>query len=70
MTRLMGYGVLEVVELTDDRAVFRVYDNVECMSLKGVEGQKTQCSEVYWLDFSLATGTQTYTTLGQKRQNA
>jgi len=38
MTRLMGYGVLKVVELTEDKAVFRVYDNIECMSLKGVEG--------------------------------
>jgi len=36
--RLLGWGVLEVVELTEDKAVFRVYDNIECMSLKGIEG--------------------------------
>jgi predicted hydrocarbon binding protein len=36
--RLMGYGILKTVKLTDDRAVFCIHDNVECKSLMGVEG--------------------------------
>jgi predicted hydrocarbon binding protein len=36
--RLLGYGILKVVELTDKIAIFRIYDNLECRSLMGVEG--------------------------------
>ncbi|ABL79027.1 V4R domain-containing protein [Thermofilum pendens] len=38
MFRLMGFGILRIVELTNDRMVAQVYDNVECKSLVGIEG--------------------------------
>ena len=36
--RIAGYGALEVAELTDTRAVGRVYDSIECKILKDVKG--------------------------------
>ncbi|QOJ79158.1 hypothetical protein IG193_01470 [Infirmifilum lucidum] len=34
---LMGYGVLEILEWSDEKFVARVHDNVECKALAGIE---------------------------------
>lgn len=35
--RLLGYGILEIVKASETEARIRVYDNIECQSLKGIE---------------------------------
>ena len=39
--RILGYGALDIVELASDRARVRVYDSIECESLRGVAGAES-----------------------------